>query len=67
MFGKKQRDDMVYLLWYGEATINGHTPTPEEQERFIEARQQSIRMAKMVFKVKDEEFAYTPNQPFPGM
>jgi hypothetical protein len=64
MFGKQQRADMVYLLWYGEAMLSDHTPTPEEVQRFIEAREQSIKMARVVFRIMDHEYAYTPGKTF---
>jgi len=64
MFGESQKQEMKYLLWYGEAILAGHTPTEEGQERFIKARQQSIKMAKVIFRIKDEDFAYTPGETF---
>ena len=64
MFGQKQRADMVYLLWYGEATLSGHVPTPDEVQRFIEAREQSIKMARVVFRITADEYAYTPGETF---
>lgn len=61
------RQSMVYLLWFGEKTLAGDEPTEEELARFKEARQVSIGMAKKFFQIKDEEFAYEHNTPFPGM
>lgn len=66
MFGKQQRSDMCFLLWYGEKALAGDPPTPEEQERFIRARQQSVRMAKLMMNLKDEDFAYTPGEEYSG-
>lgn len=61
------RQAMVYLLWFGEKTLAGGEPTEEELARFKECRQMSIGMAKKFFRIKDEEFAYKDNEPFPGM
>ena len=55
---------MVYLLWCGEKMLSGNELTPQEHERFVACRNESIRMAKIMFRVKDEEFAYIQGQPF---
>jgi len=65
-YGKSYRDDMIFLLWCGEKAVAGDPLTPEEMERFIPARQKSVEMAKKVFRIKDENFAYLPGEPFKG-
>ena len=62
-----KREAMVFLLWFGEKTLAGDEPTEEELALFKVCRQMSVGMAKKFFRIKDEEFAYKDNQPFPGM
>ena len=66
MYGKGYRNDLIFLLWCGEKGLHGDTFTEEEKERFIEARKKSIEMSKKVFRIKDEDFAYIPGEPFKG-
>ena len=63
MFGKKHREDMLFLLRYGDATLKGHSPTDEEQQKFIEARNQSIKVSKLIFKFTDDEINWNPGEP----
>lgn len=55
---------MVYLLWCGEKMLAGGTLTPEEHQRFVDCRQNSINMARRMFGIKHGEFAYTPGEGF---
>lgn len=61
------RQATIFLLWYGEKCLAGETPTQEEEQKFIEARQISIASAKMFMRIKDEDFAFTPGVPFKDM
>jgi hypothetical protein len=61
------RRSTIFLLWYGEKMLAGDAPTEAEQELFIEARKASIAAAKTILRVKDEDFAYTPGEPCPGL
>jgi hypothetical protein len=58
------RAAMVYLLWYGEAAIAGHTPTEEEFQKFKDARQVSMGMACRLMRIKESDYAYTPGQSY---
>ena len=53
-----------YLLWYGDAAINGHTPTAEEYQKFLDARQVSIEFAGKMLRIKPDEITYRPGVPF---
>ena len=61
------RQATIFLLWYGEKALAGDEPTPEEHDKFLQARQISIYMAKKWMRIKDEDFAYTPGESFKGM
>ena len=65
MFGKKQKEDMRFMLWFGEkALIAGDSPTPEESARMFECRERTKGMAKLLFGLRPEHYAYTPGEPF---
>lgn len=66
MFTKKRKREMTFLLWCGEKLLDGGTLTPEEMEEFVRCREESIKLSKLMFGIKDEDFAYTPGQPFQG-
>lgn len=52
------------MLWLGEKRIAGDTPTEEELDMFIQAREISIGMAKKWMRLREEDWAYTPGEPF---
>ena len=58
------REATRYLFWYGEKAIANDEPTPEEMDKFIEARQVSMAMAKKFMLLKPEDWAYTKGEPF---
>jgi hypothetical protein len=65
MFGKQQKKDMRFMLWFGEkALIAGDSPTPEEHARMFECREHTKSTAKLLFKLHEEDYAYTPGQAF---
>ena len=61
------RQAIVFSLWCSEKQFAGKSLTPEELERLNEAMEVSKAMAKKFMRIRDEEFAYKDNQPFPGM
>ena len=58
------REATRFLLWYGEKAIAGDEPTPEENERFIRARQVSLWAAHNMLRLKPEDYQYTPGKPY---
>ena len=63
MFGKVQKEDMVYFLWYSGKLRAGDTPTPEETARMLEGSKRTESIAKLVFQLRENEYEYT-GQPF---
>lgn len=64
MFGKKQKEEMRFILWFGEKVQAGDIPTPEETTRMFECRERTKVMAKLLFKLHPEHYAYTPGKPY---
>jgi len=64
MFGSKQKEEMRYILWFGEKVQAGDTPTPEETARMFECRERTKAMAKILFRLHEEDYAYIPGQPY---
>ena len=64
MFGSKQKEEMRFILWFGEKVQAGDTPTPEETARMFKARERTKAMAKYLFNLHPEDYAYTPGQGF---
>ena len=64
MFGAKQKEEMRFILWFGEKVQAGDTPTPEETTRMFAARERTKAMAKFLFKLLPEHYKYTPGKPF---
>jgi len=64
MFGKKQKEEMRFILWFGEKVKAGDTPEPEETARMFECRERTKAMAKLLFQLHPEHYAYTPGKPF---
>ena len=58
------REATRYLLWYGEKSLAGDEPTPEENEMFVAARKVSLWAAHNMLRLKPENYKYTPGQPF---
>ena len=58
------REATRYLLWYGEKTIAGDEPTPEETEMFIAARKVSLWAAHNMLRLKPEDYTYVPGKPY---
>ena len=59
------REATRFLFWYGEKAIAAEEePTPEEMDKFIEARQVSMAMAKKFMLLKPEDWKYTPGEPY---
>lgn len=54
----------AYMLWYGEKAIAGDDPTPEEFEMFKMARETTLNIAHRIMRLKPEDYAYTPGEPF---
>jgi hypothetical protein len=64
MFGKKQKEEMRFILWYGEKVQAGGIPTPEETQRMFEARERTKVMAKYLFGLRPDDYAYTEGEGF---
>jgi len=64
MFGSKQKEEMRFILWYGEKVLADDEPTPEETARMFAARERTKIMAKLMFGLKEKHYAYTPGKPF---
>ena len=56
---------MRFILWFGEKVlIAGDDPTPEETIYMIECRERTKAMAKLLFQLHPEHYAYTPGEPY---
>ena len=64
MFGKKQKEEMRFILWFGEKVQAGDTPTPEETTRMFECRERTKVMAKLLFGLHEKHYAYTSGEPY---
>jgi hypothetical protein len=60
----KIANEMRYILWYGEKVLAGDTPTEGETARMFEYREKTKSMARIMFRLKPEDYAYTPGQNF---
>jgi hypothetical protein len=54
----------IYQLWCGEKVAAGGTLTEDEIATMLLARNITLPIAKMVMRVKDQDFEYTKGQPF---
>ena len=59
----KVKEEMRYLLWFGEKVKAGDTPTPEETELMFKYRERTVAMAKYMFNLHPEDYQYT-GKPF---
>lgn len=64
MVGSKQKEEMRFILWYGEKVLAGDEPTPEETARMFAARERTKAIAKWMFNLHSEHYKYTPGKPF---
>lgn len=64
MFGSKQKEEMRFILWFGEKVQHGDEPTPEETARMFAARERTKAIAKWMFGLHEKHYAYTPGKPF---
>jgi hypothetical protein len=60
----KMAEEMRYILWYGEKVLYGDTPTEDETALMFAYREKTKSMAKFMFGLKEEDYAYTPGQAF---
>ena len=58
----KVKDEMRYLLWYGEK-CKVDTPTAEETALMFKYRERTVAMAKYMFGLHPEDYEYT-GKPF---
>ena len=64
MFGQKQKEEMRFILWFGEKVQAGGVPTPEETAEMFRCREKTKVMARLMFGLHPEHYAYTAGEPF---
>jgi hypothetical protein len=55
---------ITYLFWCGEKIATGTPLTEAELTEMFKARGVMMPLCKSIFRVKDQDFAYTEGQPF---
>ena len=58
------REATRFLLWYGEKSLAGDDPTPEETKMFIAARKVSLWAAHNMLRLKPEDYQYIKGEPY---